>query len=706
MYGGIDPRPWPTAITGREPVSPQGIAPVALPEPNLTLVEGTTFCVSGHDGDIDPLRVHGLFVRDTRVISRWQLTVDGRPLEPLTSIAEDPYRGVILSRCHPRGEHPEGTIVVERSRLVAGGMREDILVSNFGLESAGLDLALDIDADFADLFEVKGHRAGATKRISHRYSDGEVVFWFEDSISRAVSVSSPDAQAIGRALVFRLVVPPRSSWSTSVQVVATIDGEAIAESFPTDTPIAFARPAMRMKDWRAVAPSIRVESIVLQDALDQSQRDLGALRIADPEHPDDDVVAAGVPWFMALFGRDSLLTSHFMLPFAPQLALGTLRTLARLQGTRVDARSEEQPGKVLHEVRLGAEPGIAFGDAGVYFGSLDSTPLFIQLCGYAAKSGILSGERLLELQPAIRNALAWLGEYGDKDGDGFLEYERTSDRGLRNQGWKDSQDSMTFSDGARARTPIAPAEAQAYCYGAYLAAADLERGWGNEGAARAWSDKAAALKRAFHGAYWVPELGCYAMALDRDKRPLDVVSSNVGHVLWTGLADERVVPQIVDALMSPSMFTGFGIRTLSKEAAAYNPASYHNGSVWPHDTTIAAAGLARYGYREESTAVIRGLIDALEAFGGRLPELFCGFARTARPTPVPYPTSCSPQAWAAAAPYELLRLSMNLEIRPEDGSLQVAATPDFVGEVEIDGLPLLGRRLAIRADPSGAMIRN
>lgn len=703
MYRTAFLEPWPEPAVSRTAVSPRGLAPVAVPAPNLTLVEGTTFCVSGHDGDIDPTQVHGLFVHDTRVISRWQLTVDGRPLEALTSIAEDPYRGVIIARCPPRGNQPEGAVVIERSRLVAGGMREDITVRNFGLEPAGLDIALDVDADFADLFEVKDRRLDALKRVEQRYSDGRLEFWFVDSTSRSVTVSSADAHASGRALIFRIVVPPRSTWATSIRVAASVDGVEIAESFPAGRPIASTQPALRMQDWRAIAPDIRVQSVVLQDALDQSRRDLGSLRIEDPEHPEDDVVAAGAPWFMALFGRDSLLTSQFMLPFAPQLAVGTLRTLARLQGKKFNARSEEQPGRVLHEVRLGANPTSILGGDSVYFGSIDATPLFVQLCGRALAWGTLSDEHLSELRPAIRHALEWVTAFGDMDSDGFVEYRRSSDRGLQNQGWKDSQDSMTFMDGTRAQPPIAPAEAQAYCYAAYRAAAELEQRWGNAGAATHWRARADRLKKAFHDAYWLPDLGFYAMALDNEKRPLDVVSSNIGHVLWTGLADERVAAQLVATLMGPTMFTGFGIRTLGSDAAAYNPASYHNGSVWPHDTTIAAAGMARYGFRREAATVSRSLIDALEAFGGRLPELFCGFPRSEHPTPVPYPTSCLPQAWAAASPYEMLRLNLDLAPRG-DGSLQASATPDFIGEVEIGGLPLHDRRMKVRANTSGATV--
>lgn len=685
---------------GYDPTYPRGLHAVTAAQARLTLVEGTTFCVSGEDGEIEPHRADGLFVRDTRVISRWGLHVDGAPVESLGSLAVEPFHGQLVGRTLPRAGHPESTVIVQRERFVASGMREDITVRNYGLETVALDLALEVDADFADLFQVKDRRLAEVRAVERGAADGELRFELEGG-ERGVRVVADGAIAIRRGLLFRIVVPPRESWEVSVRVIPSVDGEEIAEAFPADAPLDAAAPVRRLRRWRGTSARVLVENVVLAASLSRSERDLGALRINDPEHPDDDVVAAGAPWFMALFGRDSLLTSHMMLPFAPQLALGTVRTLARLQGTKVDPRTEEEPGRILHEVRLGADLSIALGGESVYYGSIDSTPLFVHLCGRALRWG--GDEKVLaELRPAVERALEWMLEYGDRDGDGFVEYQRSSDRGLRNQGWKDSEDSVSFATGELAAAPIALAEVQAYAYAAFRAAAQLMRAWGDDDASRAWSERADQLKRRFHDAFWMPELGFYAMALDRDKRPLDVVSSNIGHVLWTGLADEAVVPQVVDRLLAPDMFTGFGIRTLSSEAAQYNPASYHNGSVWPHDTAIVAAGMANAGHHEGAARVAEGLIDALEAFGGQLPELFCGFSRDERPAPVPYPTSCQPQAWAAAAPYELLRLLLDLHVNLPDGTVHAREVPGFIGSVIVDGLYVAGRRVTLRADPSSA----
>lgn len=684
------------------PHNPRGLPVVTPPDPSFVLVEGTTFCVSGHDGEIEPQRPDGLFVRDTRIVSRWQLRVDGKPVDPLGALAVEPFHGSFVGRAVPRAGQPEGTLLIERERFVAAGMREDLTVRNYGTEAAGLDVELLVEADFADLFQVKDRREGERRGVELSHSGDTVTFRLADG-ARGVRVQAEGGLATPGGLLFRIVVPAGGSWSTSIRAVPSVDGRETAEAFPADRPIAAAAPVQRLQGWRNTAPRISVENPVLAGALTQSERDLGALRIEDPEHPDDEVVAAGAPWFMALFGRDSLLTSYMMIPFAPQLALGTLRTLARLQGTRVDPRTEEEPGRILHEVRLGADLSLALGGESVYYGSIDATPLFVQLCGRALRWGV-PADQLAGLRPAIDRALGWMLEFGDRDGDGFLEYARSTDRGLLNQGWKDSQDSMSYADGRLADGPIALAEVQGYQYAAFRAAAQLHDAWGEPEAARSWRDRAERLKADFHDAFWMPEHDFYAMALDKDKRPLDVVSSNIGHVLWTRLAAPSVVPRLVDRLLAPDMFTGFGIRTLSSEAARFNPASYHNGSVWPHDSTIAAAGMAANGQRAAAATLTSGLLDAVEAFGGQLPELFCGFSRADRSAPVPYPTSCLPQAWAAASPYELLRLSLDLHLDVPAGRVQVGAVPEFLGRVVVDGLRAAGGSAIVRADSVGAHI--
>jgi glycogen debranching enzyme len=667
------------------------------PETHVTLVYGSSFCVSTRSGAIESHGPYGLFVRDTRVVSRWQLYVDGEEVEPLTVVPGEPFDCVFIGRAPAREGLSDTTLVVEQHRYVGQGMREDITLRNYGQETAGIDLLLAVESDMADLFQVKEQRHGNRRRVSRQAVGSDLVLSLERSHEqRGLRVTATAGRATPDGILFRAVVPPQGRWHTTIEVVPSISGEELGTAFPTDRPLAAAAPARRMAGWQASAPEIEVEHPALASALLLSSRDLGALRIVDDDHPDDDVVAAGAPWFMALFGRDSLLTSSMMMPFFPELALGTLRTLGRLQGTRVDMMSEEQPGRILHEVRLGADESLALGGERVYFGSIDSTPLFVVLVGQALRWGVPI-EELRPLLPAVTRAITWIDQYGDRDGDGFVEYQRGTDRGLLHQGWKDSFDAISDHRGRAAHPPIALAEVQGYCYAAFLALADLEDAQGNTAGADAARKRAAGLRERFHDRFWLPHRGFYAVALDTDKAPVDSITSNIGQCMWTGIVADDAAAQVAERLVSQSMFTGFGVRTLSGEEGRFNPVSYHNGSVWPHDSVLNAAGLARYGFRTEAELVVTGLLEAMRAFGGRLPELFCGFHRDDQPVPVPYPTSCSPQAWAAAVPFEVLRIALGLDADVPRGVVRTAAPMAVVGDLRIRGLRLGDREVTVEA---------
>lgn len=702
----IDPIAAPrTAAVEQDHTRPSGIGSVPHISAVVTLMEGSTFCVSQTNGDILPHQADGLFVQDTRVLSRWQLRVDGHEIEPLSVLSAEPYECRFVGRIPARTGSIEPTVIVARHRMVGQGMREDIAIANYGHEPAGLDIALHADVDFADLFEVKERRAVRPLAVISAVDRNELNFRVAAVATdeRGVRIGSVDGQAVPGALTFRVVVPAHGQWRTSVEVLPTVAGIELAATYPLGRPLESTEPARRMRDWHDAMPTESVDNTVLAAALATSKRDLGALRIIDPAYPEDDVVAAGAPWFMALFGRDSLLTSWMMLPFAPDLALGTLRTLARLQGTRESPMTEEQPGRILHEVRLGADQSLALGGDRVYYGSIDATPLFVMLAGRAYRWGVPLSE-LAALKPAVDRAIAWITDHGDRDGDGFIEYMRGTDRGLLNQGWKDSSDSVVHSDGRGVQPPVALAEVQGYCYGAYLAAADLEEAIGNTERAEHLRGRASALRARFHESFWMPEEGFYALALDAHKEPVRVVTSNIGHCLWSGIVPEEVADQVVNRLLEPDMFTGFGIRTLSSQSLRYNPASYHNGSVWPHDTVLTAAGMARYGRRDAAVKVTTGLLDALEAFGGRLPELFCGFPRADAPVPIPYPTSCSPQAWAAATPFEMLRICMGMDADVPRGAFKACAVPAVIGRVRLHGLSLGAIEVDIDANEKGAVV--
>jgi glycogen debranching enzyme len=669
----------------------------------VTLVEGVTFCISGSSGDIRPGAEHGLFFRDTRFISRFELSVDGQPLGALAVHCPSPYAATFTTRRPPRPGTADSTLLVVRRRYVGNGMREDITVSNLGREPTGVDMVLSADGDFAGLFEVKEGRVrgrGGIQRTAQGAASRSVLR--RGAGSRGVTVSADgDAVAAPGQLSWQLVISPREEVTVSVQVVPALDAVDVPPRYGPGQPVETSQPATRLAAWRRTATSVTTPDERLATLLSTSAEDLGVLRIFNPDHPEQVVVAAGVPWFMTLFGRDSLLTSMMLLPLDPTVALGTLQTLARLQGSTIDTLTEEQPGRILHEVRSGLDAESALGGGNVYYGSIDATPLFVMLLGEVRRWG-LAGQDVEALMPHADRALEWIEHYGDRDGDGFVEYQRATDRGLANQGWKDSFDSINFAGGTLAEPPIALSEVQGYVYAAYLARSHFAREAGDQELAQHWGQKAATLKRRFNEVFWLADRGCYALALDADKRPVDSVSSNMGHCLWTGIVDVDKAASVAAHLLGPDMFTGFGVRTLSTAMKAYNPMSYHNGSVWPHDNAIIAAGLMRYGFVTEAQCVVRGLLDASEHFGSRLPELFCGFDRKEFEAPIPYPTSCSPQAWAAASPLSLLRTLLRFDPWVPFGQVWCdPAVPKSLLPLHIEQLHLSGATVSVDVDADG-----
>jgi glycogen debranching enzyme len=427
----------------------------------------------------------------------------------------------------------------------------------------------------------------------------------------------------------------------------------------------------------------------------RSLEDLGALRIFDPDFPERAVVAAGAPWFMTLFGRDSLLTSWMALIVDPDLALGTLQTLARFQGTKVDPRTEEEPGRILHEMRFGEATSLSLEGGSVYYGTADATPLFVMLMGELRRWG-LAREAVDQLLPHVDAAMSWITDYGDRDGDGYVEYQRASDRGLHNQGWKDSFDGVRFANGDLPRTPIALCEVQGYVYAAYLARGYFAGEMGDVHGERHWRTKAAALKERFNKDFWVEDRGWFAMGLDGEKRQIDALASNMGHALWTGIVDEDKARVVGERLLSPELFSGWGVRTLATDMGGFNPISYHCGSVWPHDNALIAAGLMRYGMVDEAQRVVVGMLDAARVQGGRLPELFSGLDRAEFPLVVSYPTSCSPQAWASAAPLLFLRTLLRFDPWVPHGKVWIdPVIPERWGTVHVQRIPLAGSRISV-----------
>jgi glycogen debranching enzyme len=671
----------------------------------ITLLEGTTFCICETSGDIRPGGSQGLFVRDTRLISRLELSINDHVPEPLAPQSREPYACTFLSRMPPPAGLADSTLLVTRRRVLNDGMDESVTLRNMSSEPLPVHLRIGIQGDFADVFEVKEGR-------THDPSDleGLTVDIDDDAIRlnreagghlRGASIcgargGEAELEISATNLSWHAVVPAHGIWGTSLHVTPSLDGRDLIEFRSTAAhQHAQAGPEQRLADWRSQSPLVKASDPRLAAVFSASTEDLGSLRIFDPEHADRAVIAAGAPWFMTIFGRDSLITSWMILPLDPSLALGTLRTLASLQGTKVDLATEEQPGKILHEMRFGMQASLWLGGSSVYYGSIDATPLFVMLLGELRRWGL---ERRVvdELLPHADRALDWIVNYGDADGDGFVEYARSTDLGLANQGWKDSFDGITFADGTIADPPIALAEVQGYVYAAFLAKSHFCTEREDADGAAYWGEKAEKLKDDFNRAFWMPDRGYFALGLDGNKRQIDSLSSNMGHCLWTGIVDAGKAAAVARNLTGPEMFSGFGIRTLATSCGAYNPMSYHNGSVWPHDNSICAAGLMRYGFVREAQQIAVGILEAAEWFGGRLPELFCGFDRSEFPEPVYYPTSCSPQAWASAAPFHLLRTLLRFDPSVPNGMLWCdPALPTAFLPLRIESLHVAGARVAI-----------
>jgi glycogen debranching enzyme len=662
----------------------------------VTLVEGTSFCISLPNGDIHPDHPHGMFFQDTRVLSDWVLTINGQSLEPLTAQTKEPYRAAFAGRVTRSDGYADTPLIVERLREVGVGMVEHVTVRNHSMEPVECLIEFAVGSDFADVFEVKEARVQRQWDESRDYDHNTLTIrsrW--QDVRKSVVVSSDNSQATRDGLMHRTTIPPRGHWSTVVTIAPGTEGGAPAAPVVRPAVGELSRSDQRRQEWVAKIPVLHMGNHSIERTLRRSYDDLGALRIEDPTHPDRVVVAAGAPWFMTLFGRDSLWASEMAMPVDPSLALGTLQTLADHQGKVVDPVSEEEPGKILHEVRLDVSSGLSLGGKSVYYGSIDATPLFVVLLGSVSRWGFAK-DTIAALLPNADRALDWIRDYGDRDGDGFVEYQRLNDRGLINQGWKDSWDGINFADGRLAEPPIALCEVQAYVYDAYMARAWIAYDAGDAPLARELADRAADLKVRFNEQFWMPERGYYALALDGRKRQVDACASNMGHCLWVGLVDEDKAPLVAERLMSPEMFSGWGVRTLGTDMGAYNPASYHNGSVWPHDNAVIAAGLMRYGFVEEAQRISTALLEAADYSEGRLPELFCGFSREQYSEPVPYPTACSPQAWAATSPIQLVTSLMRYDAHVSRGGFWMdPQLPASYGDLHISNAPMGGGRVTI-----------
>ena len=690
----VQPSPW---VLAGEPTS------LGDPTGLITLVDGQTFCLSGRSGDFNTNPTHGVFFADMRVLSQARLLVGGTPVEPLAVSLTDASAATFVGRSMPASQADARLLVVRRRRL-GSVWHEQIEVRNTSAAAVAAVVELEVASDFADVFAIKEGRPSTEGEHSLVIGEESLLFsWRLGDVHRQaeLSVEGPPVQVSPRGFVWSVNIDRHGSCVLQLDLTVALGNSWIERRHHHPS---LPNAASRNDGWLSSVPRLRTADRKLSAAFDRAIEDIGALRLHDPTGRRRPVIAAGAPWYMTLFGRDALISAYMTLPIDPNLALGVLEALGELQGRQLDPISEEQPGRIMHETRyLGVDAPTLTGGS-TYYGSADATPLYVVLLGELSRWG-LGEDALRKLVPVADRALAWMQQFGDLDGDGYIEYLKTSDRGLANQGWKDSADGIRYRDGRVAEAPLALCEVQAYAYAAHRARADIARRLGQDDLVAEHTRLAVELKQRFNRDYWLPHLGWYAVALGPDKQPVDSLTSNIGHCLWSGIVDDDRAPLVAARLMSPEMWNGWGIRTLASDEPGYDPMSYHCGTVWPHDGALCAVGLKNYGFAAEALTVARGLLEASEAWHGRLPELFSGLDRTDVETPIPFPTSCSPQAWAAATPFLLLRIMLGLE---PDEHVGFSVTP-IPGAIEDDlllaGVRLVDRRFNIRLDDGLPTVR-
>jgi glycogen debranching enzyme len=640
-------------------------------------LDGSTFVVGDRHGDvrIDAGREHGFFCDDTRFLSRWILHVGESPLE-LLGLDQSAHFAAQFFLTPRVGPDEEAPCSIMRRRLIDHVWMEEVTVTNHRHEHSEVRVALEVDADFADLFEVKDGVV-AKREVSCRHDDGTLTLAYERaSFQRSLTIAASRPAAVTRGgFAYSLRLAPGEQWSTTFTLTphAAQPGVSFAQRVPRGSLAQLsASKSAELEQWLAGAPLLQTQDTGLARTYRASLSDLGALRL----HPDlgegATLPAAGLPWFMALFGRDSLITSFQALPYLPGLAATTLRVLASRQAEERDDFHEQEPGKIMHELRFGELTARGERPHSPYYGTADATPLFLVLLDeYHRWSGDAELVRILE--PNARAALAWIEDSGDTDGDGYVEYAcRNHATGLVNQCWKDSWDAIQHADGTLAKGPIATCEIQGYVYDARRRAARLAREvWGDPVLAERLERQAAALRERFRRDFWMPERGCHALALDGEKRQVDSLTSNIGHLLWSGLLDEDEAAATAEQLLGEQLYSGWGVRTLGTREAGYNPLGYHTGTVWPHENSLIAAGLARYGHRVAASTIASTILQAAPYFEHRLPEVFAGYPASVTSVPVAFPTASRPQAWAAGTPLLLLSTLLDLQPGRPDADVEV-----------------------------------
>ena len=673
--------------------------------PRRTLKYGDTFAVLDSHGDIGASagEADGLFHNDTRFLSRLELLVNG--LQPLLlgSNLRDDNSQLSVDLTNP-DFFVDGRIVLQKDLLhIArttflwrGTAYQRLAVRNHGDRAISLSLSILFRNDFADLFEVRGLHRARRGSTTHRVigADQALLTYqgLDGKIRRtALTFDPPPTELSESKASYRLDLAP----GEMCPIFLAVGCDASAEQRPVPFLRGLLAARRELRTETRGATTVETSNALFNEVLCRSAADLQMLMTDTPEgrYP-----YAGIPWYSTTFGRDGLITALQMLWCDPSVARGVLHRLAAYQAKATDPLSDAQPGKILHEMRNGEMAALREVPFGLYYGSVDATPLFVLLAGlYVERTD--DRETMEALWPAVEAALLWIDGPGDPDGDGFVEYRSATEQGLVNQGWKDSYDAIFHADGHLADGPIALAEVQGYVHAAKRTAARYARRMHLGEQARRLEADAKRLAKRFETAFWCPGLETYALALDGDKQPCRVRTSNAGQLLFTGIARPDRAAKVAAGLLGPRFFSGWGIRTVARGEARYNPMSYHNGSIWPHDNALIALGLARYGLKDSVEQLFKGLFDAATYMElRRLPELFCGFQRQRSRGPTLYPVACSPQAWASATPFSLIEAALGLEFDPQrrEISLRDPRLPSFLEEVTLRNLQLAGSSADIK----------
>ena len=674
-----------------------------------TLKNADTFVVLDAFGDIGASAggPDGLFDHDTRYLSRFEMLLAGHQPLLLDSAVRDDNLTFTVDLTNP-DVYRDGRIVlaketahIVRTTYLWGGVaHQRICISNHGPKTLTATLGFVFGCDFSDLFEVRGMRRERRGSVKVDVDQDHVVFAYtglDGTLRRTVLRFEPAPRRLmSGAATYDIALDP----GASVTVMFSAECSGVREAEPADFLRGLVAANRGAKALTRGVTTVESSNNIFNEVMCRSTADLYMLITDTPQglYP-----YAGIPWYSTTFGRDGIITAIQMLWIDPQVAKGVLTRLAHLQATAYDAEADAEPGKILHEMRGGEMAALKEIPFGLYYGSIDSTPLFIVLAGlYFERTGDLDAIR--DLWPAIERGFAWMDGPGDRDGDGFLEYARANDKGLQNQGWKDSHDAVFHADGTLAEGAIALVEVQGYAYAARHGGAIMAEALGETARAEALRSAAETMRERFDEAFWCDEIGMYAIALDGRKQPCRVRTSNAAQVLWTGIAKPERAARIAAEVVSPKFLSGWGVRTVAVGEARYNPMSYHNGSVWPHDNALIVYGLARMGQVDAAERVFEALYAASTYFfARRLPELFCGFRRRQRAAPTLYPVACSPQAWAAGTPFLMLQASLGLEFDPAERAIRFRnpRLPAFLDEVTLRNLGFDGARIDVRLRRDG-----